>query len=255
LPRDNREIAAAWSRHPRGAAMGSTPSDKHHARQGSRKVLLVGRSSLVMCGIQKALENQFDVALTAAYSAELFSVVADARPDLLIAWRYQGGGGRVQDVLGIIAEGIHARKIACPFIVLMGSPGPADEMMAARAGAGALLSTQTDPDVVLETVVSVLEGKRPVVVSDIDQPRYQRSVRHVVADVPVSARDALMLLKRYDGLANAEIAGLLKLRPRTVEQYLDQFRRLVAGGDVVLFTRWIGTNQRRLEEISRKSTS
>lgn len=113
-----------------------------------------------------------------------------------------------------------SKQVDSPVVVVSASPSPSDITIALSAGVKAFIGKNTDPEKLLTTVSSILDGT--YVSNDDDfKPNDQ------FAKFGLTPRHLDVLLVALKGCSNKEIAAYLDISPETVKTHLKtSFQRI-----------------------------
>ena len=183
------------------------------------RIVLVDDHQIVLHGLQQLFERQsdFDVVAACSDSASAIEAVARFEPDVLVLdlrMPHQSG----LDVLRALA-GKHPR---CRRVLLTAAIRDEEVMEAVKLGVMGLVLKESSPDVLLECVRAVHQG-RPW----IERDSVTRALRSVIArDSAGKAPDALtpreieIVRMVSQGLRNKAIAERLSISEGTVKVHL-----------------------------------
>ena len=173
-------------------------------------VVLVDKSPLVLSGLSKIFgdDQRFSVVATAADGERFMEAVNRLSFEVaVIGWEMPFMSGR--DVLGALKTVSDAPRI----VVYTGSIKPGVARQVLQLGGAGFCSKQDSPQVLIDTVISVSEGRMVFPFMNVDAP-----VTEGMDALTPRERDLLASLA--DGRTNAQIARELGISLNTVKFHL-----------------------------------
>lgn len=173
-------------------------------------VILVDKSPIVLSGLAAVFGNdsRFNVVATAADGERFIEAVDRINCDVaVIGWEMPFMDGR--DVLTTLKGGADAPRI----VVYTGSSKPNIGRQVLQLGGAGFCSKQDRPEVLVETVVSVAEGRMVFPFMSIDAPQSNE------LDT-LTRRERDLLASLAHGHTNAQIAKSLNISLNTVKFHL-----------------------------------
>ncbi|NQV43410.1 MAG: response regulator transcription factor [Rhodospirillales bacterium] len=173
-------------------------------------VVLVDKSPLVLSGLSKIFgdDQRFSIIATAADGERFMEAVHRLSFDVaVIGWEMPFMSGR--DVLGALKSISDAPRV----VVYTGSIKPGVSRQVLQLGGAGFCSKQDSPQVLIDTVVSVSEGRMVFPFMNVDAP-----MREGLDSLTPRERDLLASLA--DGRTNAQIARELGISLNTVKFHL-----------------------------------
>lgn len=173
-------------------------------------VVLVDKSPLVLSGLSKIFgdDQRFSIVATAADGERFIEAVNRLSFDVaVIGWEMPFMNGR--DVLGVLKNIPDAPRI----VVYTGSIKPGVARQVLQLGGAGFCSKQDSPQVLIDTVISVSEGRMVFPFMNVDAP-----VTEGMDALTPRERDLLASLA--DGRTNAQIARELGISLNTVKFHL-----------------------------------
>lgn len=173
-------------------------------------VVLVDKSPLVLSGLSKIFgdDQRFSIVATAADGERFMEAVERLNFDVaVIGWEMPFMTGR--DVLAAIKGIADAPRI----VVHTGSSKPGVARQVLQLGGAGFCSKQDNPQVLVDTVVSVAEGRMVFPFMNLDAP-----VSEGMDALTPRERDLLAALS--DGHTNSQIAHELGISLNTVKFHL-----------------------------------
>lgn len=175
------------------------------------RVLVVDDHPMVRDGILATVRAQSDMEVVgeATSGQEAISLFSQTRPDITLM------DLRLPDMSGndAIAQ-IRSTSPNARIIVLTTYQGDVQAIKAFKAGAMAYLLKSSLRKDLLNTIRSVLDGRKVI------PPEIAAAMASHVADDELSARELQILRHVADGLSNKLIADRLSLSPDTVKSHL-----------------------------------
>lgn len=173
-------------------------------------IILVDKSPIVLSGLAAvfASDSRFTVVATAADGERFMEAVDRISCDVaVIGWEMPYMDGR--DVL----SALKGREDAPRIVVYTGSAKPGIGRQVLQLGGAGFCSKQDRPEVLVETVVAVAEGRMVFPFMSIDAP--QASGLDTL-----TRRERDLLAALADGQTNAQIAKALDISLNTVKFHL-----------------------------------
>lgn len=173
-------------------------------------VVLVDKSPLVLAGLSKIFgeDKRFSIVATAADGERFMEAVERLNFDVaVIGWEMPFMNGR--DVLSALKAMSDAPRI----VVHTGSSKPGVARQVLQLGGAGFCSKQDAPQVLVDTVVSVAEGRMVFPFMNVDAP-----VTEGMDALTPRERDLLASLS--DGQTNSQIAHELGISLNTVKFHL-----------------------------------
>lgn len=177
------------------------------------KVILADDHGVVVDGLMRLLDPEFEVVGTASDGRELLVKAKTLRPDVIVA-----------DVSMPLLNGLDAleqlKTAGCTakVVFLTAYPDPAIATQAFRLGAVGYVLKHSCGEELLTAVREALQGRTYIT------PRIADQVLHILmsgevpgSGVELTAREREVLQLLAEGKTMKEIAGILNVSPRTVE--------------------------------------
>ncbi|MDA1091244.1 MAG: response regulator transcription factor [Proteobacteria bacterium] len=173
-------------------------------------IVVADKSPLVLAGLAELFraDDRFNLVATAADGERFMEAVDRLAFDVgVIGWVMPFMNG--SDVLDALAT----RKDAPRIVIYTGDVGAAVPRRAMLKGAAGFCSKQEHPDILVETMITVADGRMVFPFIDMSKP---------LADPfgTLTARERELLAALADGLTNASIAGVLEISINTVKFHL-----------------------------------
>ncbi|HEX6286557.1 MAG TPA: response regulator transcription factor [Acidimicrobiia bacterium] len=180
------------------------------------RVFVVEDHPLMLSGIQRALEERYDLVGSASEVAAAVEMILDRRPDLvLLDVRFEGGGGSA------VIEGVKQRDDDIKFLAYTVSTSAEDVVRMFRVGVDGYVVKKADGDELAENIDQVLAGGRPV---SRFVANYLMQLDDVVATSPElegltpKEREVMTLIAR--GYRYREVAEELGISVKTLETHM-----------------------------------
>jgi len=180
------------------------------------RVFVVEDHPLMLSGIQRALEERYDLVGSASEVAAAVEMILDRRPDLvLLDVRFEGGGGSA------VIEGVKQHDDDIKFLAYTVSTSAEDVVRMFRVGVDGYVVKKADGDELAENIDQVLAGGRPV---SRFVANYLMQLDDVVATSPElegltpKEREVMTLIAR--GYRYREVAEELGISVKTLETHM-----------------------------------
>ncbi len=173
-------------------------------------VVLVDKSPLVLSGLSKIFgdDQRFSIVATAADGERFMEAVERLSFDVaVIGWEMPFMNGK--DVLSALKSIANAPRI----IVYTGSIKPGVARQVLQLGGAGFCSKQDSPQVLIDTVISVAEGRMVFPFMNVDAPVSEGMDS-------LTPREQDLLASLADGRTNAQIARELGISLNTVKFHL-----------------------------------
>ncbi len=179
------------------------------------RVLLADDHAMVLAGLRKILEPEYDLVGTAGDGRELLELAASLKPDVVVV-----------DISMPLLNGLDAVRqlkksdpsIKVVFLTMHGDVDIATE--AFRAGASGYLLKHSAVDELPTAINDALQGRiyiTPLVAKGVLSSLMESPAQPPTAQVDLTARQREVLQLVAEGRTIKEIAALLFVSPRTVE--------------------------------------
>jgi len=173
-------------------------------------IVVADKSPLVLAGLAELFkqDDRFNLLATAADGERFMEAVDRLAFDVgVIGWIMPFMNG--SEVLDVLSAKDHAPRI----VIYTGDVGVAVPRRAMLKGAAGFCSKQDDPGALVETMISVADGRMVFPFIDMSKP---------LADPfdTLTARERELLAALADGLTNEAIAGVLEISINTVKFHL-----------------------------------
>ena len=179
-------------------------------------------------------DPDLEVSGTAGSSEELFELLQNKQPDVLILDLQLPGANGIE-----IIKRLQQHKPVVPVLVFSNSIAPAHITSALQSGALGYLSKYAESGVFLEAVHTVAKGKAFLTpeISDILIKSLHEST-DTEAIQQLTQREKEILNYLADGMNNAQIAERLNISPKTVRSHISNMMKklnLNTRGALILF--------------------
>ena len=180
------------------------------------RVFIVDDHPLMLHGIQKVLEDRYDIIGSASEAAPAIELILERNPDLvLLDVHFDGGGGSA------VIEGVKRHNPATKFLAYTVSTSAEDVLRMFRAGVDGYVVKRADEFELAENIDQVLAGGRPV-------SRYVANYLMQIDDVASSNSELQSLTDRERevmtwiarGYKYREIAKELNISIKTLESHM-----------------------------------
>lgn len=173
-------------------------------------LVVADKSPLVLAGLTELFgrDDRFNLLATSADGERFMEAVDRLSFDVgVIGWVMPFMNGA--DVL----DAIGAHDAAPRIVIYTGDVAAAVPRRAMLKGGAGFCSKQEDPEILIETVIAVADGRMVFPFIDMSKP---------MADPfgTLTARERELLAALADGLTNARIAGVLEISINTVKFHL-----------------------------------
>jgi DNA-binding NarL/FixJ family response regulator len=184
------------------------------------RVVLIDDQALVRAGLAALLQSLPGVELVETYAdAALFLQALDqVKVDVIIS------DIRMPQTSGIaMTQALRQKRIMTPVLLLTTFEDPSLFLQARKAGAQGFLLKDTQPDTLLEAILTLHKG------GTLFEPKATHAIDAPVPDAPKSAtelglstREVEILKLMAGGYANKEIATALHLAEGTIKNYVSE---------------------------------
>jgi DNA-binding NarL/FixJ family response regulator len=180
------------------------------------RLFVVEDHPLMLYGIQKALEDRYDLVGAASEAGPAIEMILERSPDLvLLDVHFDGGGGSA------VIEGVKRHNTKVKFLAYTVSTSAEDVVRMFRVGVDGYVVKRADEFELAENIDQVLAGGRPV-------SRYVASYLMQIDDVASSnpdlesltprEREVMTLIAR--GYKYREVAEELNISVKTLENHM-----------------------------------
>ncbi len=175
------------------------------------RVLVVDDHPMLREGIVAVIERQSDMTVVgeAADGAEAVARFAELRPDVTLMDLQMPGSSGFDAI-----EGIRARSLRAPILVLTTYPGDSQALRALRAGANGYLLKSCIRRELIDAIRAVHAGRRP-----ISAEIAQEIAAHAL-DERLTEREIAILRLVAEGHPNKQVAWRLQVSTDTVKAHL-----------------------------------
>jgi DNA-binding NarL/FixJ family response regulator len=180
------------------------------------RVFIVEDHPLMLSGIQRALEDRYDMVGSASEAAPAIEIILERCPDLvLLDVRFEGGGGAA------VIEGVKRHNKDIKFLAYTVSTSPNDVIRMFQVGVDGYVVKKADEFELAENIDQVLSGGRPV---SRYVANYLMQIDDVAAGEPElerltpKEREVTTLIAR--GYRYREIANELGISVKTLETHM-----------------------------------
>lgn len=183
---------------------------------GRARVFIVEDHPLMLYGIQKALENRYDLVGAATEAAPAIEMILERQPDLvLLDVHFDGGGGSA------VIEGVKRHNSATKFLAYTVSTSAEDVVRMFRVGVDGYVVKRADEVELAEKIDQVLAGGRPVsryVANYLMQIDDIASTNSELESLTPREREVMTLIAR--GYKYREVARELNISIKTLENHM-----------------------------------
>lgn len=180
------------------------------------RLFVVEDHPLMLSGIQKALENNYDLVGSASEAGPAIDMIVERAPDLvLLDVHFNGGGGPA------VIEGVKRHNQDVKFLAYTVSTSAEDVVRMFRVGVDGYVVKRADEFELAEKIDQVLDGGRPV-------SRYVANYLMQIDEVAASQteletltpkeREVMTLIAR--GYKYREVADELDMSVKTLETHM-----------------------------------
>jgi DNA-binding NarL/FixJ family response regulator len=180
------------------------------------RVFIVEDHPLMLSGIQRALEDRYDMVGSASEAAPAIEMILERSPDLvLLDVRFEGGGGAA------VIAGVKRHNKDIKFLAYTVSTSPDDVIRMFQVGVDGYVVKKADEFELAENIDQVLSGGRPV-------SRYVANYLMQIDDVAAAEpelerltpkeREVTTLIAR--GYRYREVANELGISVKTLETHM-----------------------------------
>jgi DNA-binding NarL/FixJ family response regulator len=187
------------------------------------RIVLADDHTLVLEGLQKLLENEYDIVGTAEDGRILLKVAQEHYPDVVVL------DISMPQLNGLdAARQLHKLLPTCKIIFLTMHADPTYAKEAFQAGASAFLLKRSAASELVLAIQAVLKGQfyvTPVIAKDVLLPLFGEAKRSSDKKHPLTARQREVLQLVAEGKAVKDIANILNLSSKTVEFHKTKIMR------------------------------
>jgi DNA-binding NarL/FixJ family response regulator len=186
------------------------------------RVMSIDDHPLLREGIAAIINNQADMTLiaSAATGAEGIRTFRELQPDITLV------DLRLPDLSGIeVISAIRAENPAARLIVLTTFEGDVEIQRALKAGASGYLLKSMPPKQIVDTIRTVLAGKKGI------PPQIASQIAEHLAEESLSQREMEVLRCVAEGNRNRDIAELLHISEETVKVHLKHVMEKLGASD------------------------
>jgi DNA-binding NarL/FixJ family response regulator len=180
------------------------------------RVFLVEDHPLMLYGIQKALEDRYDLVGAASEAAPAIEMILERDPDLvLLDVHFDGGGGSA------VIEGVKRHNTETKFLAYTVSTSAEDVVRMFRVGVDGYVVKRADEFELAEKIDQVLAGGRPVsryVANYLMQIDEVASSNSELESLTPREREVMTLIAR--GYKYREVASELNISVKTLENHM-----------------------------------
>jgi len=180
------------------------------------RVFVVEDHPLMLSGIQRALENRYELVGSASEAAPAIEMILERRPNLvLLDVRFEGGGGAA------VIEAVKRRSEDIKFLAYTVSTSAEDVIRMFRVGVDGYVVKKADGEELADNIDQVLAGGRPV---SRFVANYLMQLDDVVAEsselegLTPKEREVMTLIAR--GYRYREVAAELDISIKTLETHM-----------------------------------
>jgi len=180
------------------------------------RVFVVEDHPLMLSGIERALEERYQLVGSASEAAPAVEMILERQPDLvLLDVRFEGGGGAA------VIEGVKRQSQDIKFLAYTVSTSAEDVVRMFRVGVDGYVVKKADGAELADNIDQVLAGGRPV---SRFVANYLMQLDDVVADSPElegltpKEREVMTLIAR--GYRYREVAEELSISVKTLETHM-----------------------------------
>lgn len=180
------------------------------------RLFIVEDHPLMLSGIQRALEERYDLVGSASETAPAIEMILDREPDLvLLDVRFEGGGGPA------VIEGVKRHDNEIKFLAYTVSTSAEDVVRMFRVGVDGYVVKKADATELADNIDQVLAGGRPVsrfVANYLMQLDDVVSDSHEIEGLTPKEREVMTLIAR--GYRYREVAQELDISVKTLETHM-----------------------------------
>lgn len=180
------------------------------------RLFIVEDHPLMLSGIQRALEERYDLVGSASEAAPAIEMILDREPDLvLLDVRFEGGGGPA------VIEGVKRHDNEIKFLAYTVSTSAEDVVRMFRVGVDGYVVKKADATELADNIDQVLAGGRPVsrfVANYLMQLDDVVSDSHEIEGLTPKEREVMTLIAR--GYRYREVAQELDISVKTLETHM-----------------------------------
>lgn len=180
------------------------------------RLFIVEDHPLMLSGIQRALEERYDLVGSASEAAPAIEMILDREPDLvLLDVRFEGGGGPA------VIEGVKRHDNEIKFLAYTVSTSAEDVVRMFRVGVDGYVVKKADATELADNIDQVLAGGRPVsrfVANYLMQLDDVVSDSHEIEGLTPKEREVMTLIAR--GYRYREVAEELDISVKTLETHM-----------------------------------
>jgi DNA-binding NarL/FixJ family response regulator len=180
------------------------------------RLFVVEDHPLMLSGIQRALENRYELVGSASEAAPAIEMILERRPNLvLLDVRFEGGGGAA------VIEAVKRRSEDIKFLAYTVSTSAEDVIRMFRVGVDGYVVKKADGEELADNIDQVLAGGRPV---SRFVANYLMQLDDVVAEsselegLTPKEREVMTLIAR--GYRYREVAAELDISIKTLETHM-----------------------------------
>jgi DNA-binding NarL/FixJ family response regulator len=187
------------------------------------RIVLADDHTLVLEGLHKLLENEYDIVGTAEDGRTLLSVAQEHYPDVVVL------DISMPQLNGLdAARQLHKLLPTCKIIFLTMHADPTYAKEAFQAGASAFLLKRSAASELVMAIQAVLKDQfyvTPAIAKDVLLPLFGEAKRSSDKKHPLTARQREVLQLVAEGKAVKDIANILNLSSKTVEFHKTKIMR------------------------------
>ena len=187
------------------------------------RIVLADDHTLVLEGLHKLLEDEYDIVGTAEDGRTLLKVAQQHNPDVVVL------DISMPQLNGLdAARQLHKLLPACKIIFLTMHADPQYAKEAFQAGASAFLLKRSAASELILAIQAVLKDQfyvTPVIAKDVLLPLCGEPERSLAMNMPLTPRQREVLQLVAEGNAVKEIANILNLSSKTVEFHKTKIMR------------------------------
>ncbi len=180
------------------------------------RVFIIEDHPLMLYGIQKVLEDRYDLVGSASEAKPAIEMILERAPDLvLLDVHFDGGGGSA------VIEGVKGHNRQTKFLAYTVSTSAEDVVRMFRAGVDGYVVKRADEFELAEKIDQVLAGGRPVsryVANYLMQIDDVASTNSDVESLTPKEREVMTLIAR--GYKYREVARELNISIKTLEAHM-----------------------------------